>query len=132
MESYIDMKRRHQAEFNAFPSFFAFNNNQFETGMRELGLEVYDTDKIYKGAAGMYYRRSDSVKLRDLLRTLAEELEVALKNKDFLREALQYELDNHEYPVTLDPEPALSALHLSFDRLTREQLEILNEIRKNY
>ena len=39
MNSYIEMKQRHQAEVNAFPMKFAFTQESLERGMRELGLD---------------------------------------------------------------------------------------------
>lgn len=131
MESYIEMKNRHQQEFDNFPCFFAFNMSQFNEGMKKLGLEPDETDKIYKSTVGMFYRRSDSARLRELLAKADKELSEALEDESFFRSALQYELDNHEYSITCDPEPALDALCLSLDSMSEMQLKIMNEIRQS-
>ncbi|NYC95062.1 hypothetical protein DFN09_003049 [Clostridium acetobutylicum] len=62
---YIEMKRKHQKEVNNFPMFFAFSKEQFKEGMKKLGLEPSETNKIYKfGNTGGFYKRTDSAKLK--------------------------------------------------------------------
>ena len=46
METYREMKTRHQQEVNAFPIQWAFNQAQLEEGMRKLGLEPSATGQI--------------------------------------------------------------------------------------
>jgi hypothetical protein len=48
MNKYQELREKQQAELNAFPMFFAFNQKQFEEGMKSLGLKPTDTKKIYK------------------------------------------------------------------------------------
>lgn len=38
METYAQMKKRHQDEVNALPLMFAFSNDQFDEGCRKLGV----------------------------------------------------------------------------------------------
>lgn len=48
MNAYQEMITRHQAEFNSFPMFFAFSQQQFDDGMQKakwsLRLRVRATD----------------------------------------------------------------------------------------
>lgn len=47
MESYQEMKIRHQQEVNAFPIHFAFGDEQIKRKFAELGLDPEkDADKI--------------------------------------------------------------------------------------
>jgi len=38
MNSYLELKEKHQKEVNEFPMFFAFNDKQFKEGMKKFGL----------------------------------------------------------------------------------------------
>ena len=96
---------------------FAFNDKQFKEGMRKLGLEPEDTDKVYKGIGGVFYKRTDSKRLRDLLDRHSEEMDKAIKNdtkKDgFVFFMFSYELANHEYSYTMDTTDTLLALGIT-------------------
>ena len=58
-ETYRQMRKRHQSEFNKFPCFFAFSMKQFNKGMEELGVK--DESELYQGIGGMFYRRTDAM-----------------------------------------------------------------------
>ena len=45
METYVEMKNRHQAEFNKFPVAFAFTEEDIKEGLKKLGLAENDKDK---------------------------------------------------------------------------------------
>lgn len=49
MNAYQEMQDRQQKEFNSFPCFFAFSQEQFDEGMKKLGLKPGDTKLIYRG-----------------------------------------------------------------------------------
>lgn len=120
MNKYRTLRDRQQKEFNEFPMFFAFNDQQFDEGMRKLGLKPTDTDKIYRiDYTGGFYRRSDAKAFRDLIDRHAQEMEEALKNDvdgtGFIYDMFLYELGNHEYCITYDLEPTLDACGLSVD-----------------
>lgn len=111
---YLETKERHQKEFNAFPIMFAFSNKQFEEGMKKLGLKASDTDKIYRfGSTGGYYKREDAKDLRDMLDRHNKEMQEGLEDDQFLKQAFEYELANHEYCVTYDVTDTLSALGMT-------------------
>lgn len=52
MNAYQEMQDRQQKEFNSFPCFFAFGQEQFDEGMKKLGLKPGDTKLIYRAPAG--------------------------------------------------------------------------------
>ncbi len=121
METYHEIKTRHQEEFNSFPMFFAFSNRQFAEGMKKLDLEPTDTDKVYGfGGTGGYYRKTDSEKLHGMLEKNEKELLKALENDSFALDALEYELANHEFSLTHDPKPALAALGLDLTDIKKD------------
>lgn len=47
MNAYKVLKEKRQQEVNSFPIAFAFSDQQFDEGMRKLGLNPTDTDKVY-------------------------------------------------------------------------------------
>ena len=67
MNAYQEMQDRQQKEFNSFPCFFAFGQEQFDEGMKKLGLKPSDTKLIYRAPGGMYYRKTDSNSLKEMM-----------------------------------------------------------------
>ena len=126
MNAYRELRDKQQAEVNAFPMFFAFSQSQFDEGMKKLGLEPNETDKLYKfGSTGGFYRKSDSKALHDMLDRHDKELKDAIAadetGEGFISDMFSYELSNHEYGYTRDVEPALDALGLTLDEVNADQ-----------
>ena len=120
MDAYAEKKNRHQKEVNGFPMFFAFTNDQFNAGMKKLGLNQEDTDKIYKlGNTGGYYRRDDAENLHGMFERHRSEMQAAIeadkKGNGFIFQMFHYELANHEYVVTGDLTDTLNALGLTME-----------------
>lgn len=125
-ETYIEMRDRHQKEWNDFPMFFAFSDSQFAEGMKKLGLKPSDTKKIYKlGSSGGFYRKSDATALREMInRHHAEEKAAIAADIDgtgFAFEMFYHELANHEYCVTYDVTEALDALGYTVDNINNNE-----------
>ena len=97
--TYTQYKQQRQDEFNALPIFFAFSNKQFEDAMKERGLTVNDTDKIYRlGRTGGFYLRSDAHLIKAYYEK-PDQLPELMKDHDFAVSAFRYEMDNHEYAI---------------------------------
>jgi len=109
---YQELKKRHQAEVNSLPIKFAFSPLQLQKGMQELGLKQTDTDKVVGLGGGGFCLKTDLQVVKDSLNRLNSEMSEALKDDAFLIDALRFELSNHEYCVTYDPDDALEALGL--------------------
>lgn len=77
-ETYVQMKERHQKEMNEFPMMWAFNNDQFAQGMKKLGLQETDTDKIYRIAPGGFIRKTDADKLDEMFTRHTKERKEAM------------------------------------------------------
>lgn len=123
MNAYIEMKNRQQEEVNAFPMAFAFNQKQLEEGMRKLGLDPSETDKVCSlFGAGDFLRKTDVPAFAEMSRRHRSELKAAMDadetGEGFIFEAFDAELSNHEYGYTGDATDALAALGI-----TREDLE---------
>lgn len=117
-ETYVQMKERHQKEVNEFPMMWAFNNDQFAQGMKKLGLQETDTDKIYRIAPGGFIRKTDADKLDEMFTRHTKEREEAMAadidGTGYLFQMFRYELANHEYNYTGDAEETLDALGLTY------------------
>ena len=119
MESYREMRERQQKEFNAFPLAFAFNEDQFEQGMNRLGLDVSETDKVYSIGAGGFMRKSDSEAFHEMFDRFDKERNDAFMNNgtEWAEKAFYWELTNHEYCITPDTEPALTACGFTLEEV---------------
>lgn len=119
METYRQMQERHQKEMNNFPIAFAYSDQQFDDGMRKLGLDPSETDKVVSVFYGAFIRREDHDALMEMFeRHSKEERDAFIKNEyDWAYHAFRYELANHEYSYTGDYEPALEACGFTLDEL---------------
>lgn len=119
METYRQMQERHQKEMNDFPIAFAYSDQQFDDGMRRLGLNPSETDKVVSVFYGAFIRREDHDALMEMFeRHSKEERDAFIKNEDdWAYHAFRYELANHEYSYTGDYEPALEACGFTLDEL---------------
>lgn len=125
MNAYAELINRQQAEFDAFPMKYAFNQKQFERGMKELGLEPTDTDKIYKSPGGGFYRKTDAPALREMLDRFDREMQEAIAadptGEGFIYEMFRYELDNHEYNYTQDVTETIECLGFTWEEINADE-----------
>ena len=101
MMTYQEYTDKRQKEFNELPVFFAFSNEQFREAMQERGLTEKDTDKVYSLGCGGYYLKSDSEIIRAYF-SKPDELSELMKDYDFCKSAVYYEMCNHEYGINLE------------------------------
>ena len=121
-ETFQSMKIRHGQEVNDFEGiFFAFSNEQLKEGMDKVG--VTDTDLIYNLGAGCYIRRDRSPEFKAMFKRHGVERSDRLKDEKTLIAALVYELANHEYCITGDPEAALNSLGLDVETVDKVMLK---------
>lgn len=124
---YTELKSKHEAEINDFPIAFAFTQRQLEEGLSILGITK--AEALGTGAGG-FIRKTDKVAFLDLFKRHETEREQALQDDEFLLDAIEYELGNHEYCITGDPEPALAVVGVSLENERVSQL--FHIARKNY
>ena len=123
--SYEILKNKQQKEFNNFPIFFAFCNEQFKDQMEKLGLTESDTDKIFSIGNGGFIKKTDELAFNNMITKLDTEFKQAIANdKDgtgFIKDMFLYELANHEFIITYDIEDTLDALSLTFEDLEKNE-----------
>ena len=119
MENYYRrMRARHQEEFNAFPMFFAFDEQQFSEGMRRLGLRPSDMNQVYTIAGtGGFYRKNDAPKLHEMFarhrRELWDTIAADKTGKEFIYDMFVCELKDHEFAYTRNAQETLDALGIT-------------------
>lgn len=125
MNAYKEMKDRHGKEVNDFPMFFAFSNEQFDEGMKKLGLEPDDKDQICSTGYGGFIKKADSKKYNEMFIRFAQERKAAIEadqtGEGFIYDMFDYELANHEYGYTRDVSDALGALGLTVEEVNADQ-----------
>lgn len=134
MNKYHELKKAIEKDISDFPFMFAFNKEQFKEGMEKLGLAETDTKAIFSIGAGGYIRKTDSDALHALTERHAAQIDEAMKDDEYVFDGVLYELGNHEYGYTGNPEPALEALGLSVEEVKNDErlLAIFNRARNVY
>lgn len=108
MESYRELKQRHQQEFNALPLFFAFDEQQYQEGLKKVNA-TSDTP-IVKLAGGCYVKQSDFATVKELLDQHKEEHIQNMMNSDiYTYDMLRVELAEREYESNRDLNQILNA-----------------------
>ena len=115
MCKYIELKNQNQDKFNDFAKgniywIFAFNENEFNKKLDELGLKRDDITAIGMGG---YLKVSKIKEYNELSKSLINELEQIKDDDEELKKAFIYELANHEYCITYDLDDTLDALGLT-------------------
>ncbi len=116
---YDEIKEKHQKRVNEFPLMFAFNQEQFENGMKKWGLEYTDTDKIYSIGGGGFIRKTDLEAYNKLWNDIRKEHNELIKadktGEGYIKDMFVSELENHEYGYTYELDDTLDALELTIE-----------------
>ena len=123
-ETYKEMRKRHQQEFNEFPIHFAFGNEQFAEAMADWGFTPEDTDKIVSIGAGGFIRKTDVQAFLDLNRRHNDERTALLEDEENLYQMFLYEMWNHEYGYTHEPEDTLMACGFTWGQIKRSKKKL--------
>ena len=125
MNEYLNLKQKHQSEFNSFPMQFAFSDKQFNEGMKKLGLNPEDTDKVYSIGGGGFIRKTDSKALAEMSKQHDKEMKEAIQaditGDNFIFNMFDYELGNHEYGYTGRISDAIEALDLTIEEINADK-----------
>lgn len=139
METYQELKARHEKEVNALPLGFAFSEEQFEE--MKLKLSVKENSELYRlGNTGGFYRKVDSELIHNTFKRHAEERRRAIFtesgiNAEYVQSMFYYEMCNHEFGINWDGKAdVLSACDLNEKQLNSipELKQAWNAAKKQY
>ena len=125
---YCDLKLECSNRVNDVPMKFAFNDEQFERGARELG--VVDKSELVSIGMGGFMKKTDTHLFEKAMDANEKEIQEFLSADEGLMDALIYELGNYEYCITYDPTDALGVLDVSLD--DARVFEIFQKAKKIY
>lgn len=132
MNKYTELQAKHSKEINAFPMGFAFSNKQFEEAKEKLGVK--SNDELLSIPGGGFIRKTDKEAFNKAFLKRCSEREEAMKDDDYLYQGFLYELANHEYCITCDPDDALSCFGLTVEDLDNDEriMGIFKKARTTY
>lgn len=102
---YHELARINREEFNKLPLFFAFSAKQ---------RQDVPPDSIQVGAGG-WIRKEDKHLLEETMTRIEQRTADFMATDEGMLDALKYELANHEYCITYDPEDTLEALGFDYE-----------------
>lgn len=115
-KSYSDFKLAEREAIDALPIEFAFNDDQFHDMLKKFGLTLDEKDKLRRIPGGGFCLATDAKMIVETMLSWSRKLSELIKTDDeFTVDALRYELDNHEYGYTGEPDDALLELGLPSD-----------------
>lgn len=122
MESYREIKARHQAEVNAFPMGVAFGRKQFAEMMQKFGLPNDESGiaKITSIGCGCFILRENVPAWNEMVGRHERELKEMCKSPQEFKRALRYEFQNHESQFNRDDEVILGCLGLTVDEVNSD------------
>lgn len=120
--TYEEMIKKHSKEVEKFPIIWAFGKDQLENGLREWGLTTKNSDlqKIVSIGCGGYMRKTDIAEWHNLLKKQDKELRELMKDFDWLVDAFEYEMWNHEYDINMDADYDVLSCFYNVDKLMNE------------
>lgn len=124
-DEYLELKKRHQEEFEDFPIAYAFNDKQLEEAL--VKLNATKEEYITVLGHGDIIKRSDKKALIEMMKRHDNELKQKLvDDPEFAYEAFLYEMNNHEYAINWTPdEDVLAALGITFDFINKHSLQLI-------
>ena len=129
METYKEMKDRHQTEVNALPLAFAFSDRQYKEQLAawDMAEEEAKAGAIIAIGAGGFIRSTDRDQVFSTFDRIHSEQRAAIEADTtatgYIFQGLKYELINHEYAYTGDTTEAIEAVGLTEEDLKREEVQ---------
>ena len=123
-QEYLDLKKKHQKEFEDFPIAYAFNDKQLREALEKLGATKEECVTVF--GHGDIVKKTDVKGLLAMMRLHDKELKQKLKDDpDFAEAAFLYEMDNHEYAINWSAdEDVLAAFAITFEDISNWGLQM--------
>lgn len=135
METYIEMKNRHQAEVDALPLAFAFSRDQYRDQLEKLGVseEAANNGAIIGLGGGGFIRSCDKDLVIGTFERIHDEEQAAIAadttGDGFIYQMFLCELNNHEFSYTGDIHETLDALSITEEDINSNKA-LQNGLRK--
>lgn len=122
-QEYLDLKSRHQREFDEFPIAYAFNDEQLKEALTKLNATKEECVSVF--GHGDIVRRENAKALIALLDRQQDELiRHLLDDEEFAEAAFLEEMDNHEYAINYSgDEDVLAAFGITFEKINQWGLQ---------
>lgn len=122
-QEYLDLKKKHQEEFEKFPIAYAFNDKQLEEALEKLGATKEECVSVF--GHGDIVKRENAKPFIEMLEKQREEMLQHVKDDpDFAEAAFLYEMDNHEYAINWDGDAdVLACFGLTFEKINKWGLQ---------
>lgn len=132
MNRYTELKSKHEKMVNDFPMGFAFSDKQFEEAKEKLGVK--NNKELLSLGSGGFIRKTDNEAYGKLLVSMTKDTDEAVKDDEYLFQGFLYELGNHEFCITYDPESTLDCFNLTIEEVQSDKrlLKIFVKARKEY
>jgi hypothetical protein len=121
MNKYDEIRSKHQKMFDDFPIMFAYTDEQFDEGMKKLGLDPTETNKVVSLGIGSFIRKDDIEAYNEMWNAIRNEHNKYINNdktgEGYIKDMFISELNNHEYCYTGELEETLDALGLNYDQI---------------
>lgn len=123
METYKEMKERHQREVNALPLAFAFNRDQYREKLAAWNITEVEAKAgaIMTISGGGFIRSTDKDLVIDTFERIRDEKRAAIDadttGTGFIYQMFVYELNNHEFSYTQEVDETLADLGITDEDL---------------
>ena len=130
-QGYLDLKKRHQKEFEEFPIAYAFNDKQLQEALEKLGATKEECITVF--GHGDIVKRTDAKALVKMLERHTKELREKIRtDSNFAYEALLYEMDNHEHAINWSAdEDVLDCFSIDWDFIRKHGLQMAYDSARN-
>lgn len=129
--TYKEYRNLKQKEINELPLLFAFSGEQVGKILEEKNCTAEDLFSV-PAINGCLVHKDDVEEVRTYF-SKKSDLKERLKDKEFFKEALEYELRNHEFGYTWDFTDTFEVLDIDMDFINKNGFkEILEEIVKKF
>ena len=130
-DEYLELKKKHQKEFEEFPIAYAFNDKQLEEALEKLGATKEECISVF--GHGDIVKRENAKLLIELLDRQNKEMKRKLReDHDFAEAAFLYEMDNREYANNWSgDEDVLDCFNLTFSDIRNFGLQTAYDRARN-
>lgn len=143
MPTYRELKEKHQAEVNELPIYWAFGDKQWRDLLEKLGMTEEQAKTELVVMLGGIVRKCDAKHILDTLARHRQEMQEAMKDLEFFKSAVLYEMRNHEYGINMQADwDVINALGFNVKysdgnelidcKMTEEQKKVYLKARREY